>query len=137
LPPRQQLDPPHPAASEPTILETIMANTRSAAAPGLPTNIIPFPMRGPVNADFEPDVKKHSQAFIALSVSWQFAHLDAAGIDRAIEEMGRMNRHGAIRMVRENAEAIRWLYEATDFLIEADTRMQEALSRVITKLEAN
>ena len=45
-------------------------------------------------------------------------------------------RHGAMRMVRENAEAIRFLYEATDFLIEADNRLQESLSRVLTKLEA-
>lgn len=114
-----------------------MTNTRSAADTGLPTNIIPFPMRRPVNADFELNRKDYGQAYLALSVSWQFAHLDAVGMDRALEEMVRMDRQGAVRMLRENAEAIRWLYEATDFLIEVDNRMQESLSRVITKLEAN
>ena len=114
----------------------MQTSTIPAAGIGSPSNVIAFPTRRPPHADFEPDVREHSEAFIALSLSWQFAHLDDAGMDRAVEEMVRVNRREADRMLRDNAAAIRWLYEATDFLIETDTRLHESLSRVMTKMEA-
>ena len=114
----------------------MQTGTHPAEATGLPTNIIPFPTRRPPHSDFEPDLREHSEAFNALSLSWQFAHLDDAGLDRAIEEIVAMNGQVAVRILRENANAIRWLYEATDFLIETDNRMQDSLSRVMTQLEA-
>ena len=115
-----------------------MTNPHPAADTGLPTaTIIAVPTRRPPHADFEPDVQEHSEAFTALALSWQFAHLDDAGMDRAVEEMVRTDRREADRMLRDNAAAIRWLYEATDFLIDTDNRLQESLSRVMTKLEAH
>ena len=110
-------------------------STVPAAAGGLPSNIIPFPMRRPVG-DFEPDRKQFESAYMALCVSWQFADLDATAMDLAIAEMVQMNHHGAMRMVRENAGAISCLYDATDFLIEADNRMQASLWRVLSQMEA-
>ena len=112
-------------------------STNPAADTGSATNIIQFPTRRPPHSDFEPDLRDHDEAFIALSLSWQFAHLDDAGMDRAVEEMVRVNRREADRMLRDNAAAIRWLYEANDFLIDTDNRMQESLSRVLSKMEAN
>ena len=118
-------------------------STVPAAAIGLPSNIIPFPTRSAdigisisitPTVDFEPDAAKTEGAYQALCTTWQFAHLDARGMDRAIEEMIRMG--GASRMVCQNREAIRFLYEAFDFLIEADDRMQASLDRVVTRLEA-
>jgi hypothetical protein len=104
----------------------------------LPTAVvIPFPSRPPRLIEFMPERREMESVYVTLCVSWQFAHLDRAGIDRAVDELVRMNRDGAIRMIRENANAIRWLYEANDFLIEVDARMQESLTRVINKLETN
>ncbi len=75
-----------------------MTSTSSAANTGLPSNIIAFPM-SPPSAEYEPDRQQFEAAYVALCLSWQFAHLDDAGMDRAIEEllrrtpMWRRNHH--------------------------------------------
>ncbi len=56
-------------------------------------------------------------------------------MDSAIEELIRRNRCGASTIIQENAAAIRVLYTSTDFLMEVDTRLQESLGRVLSKLE--
>ena len=111
-----------------------MTSTCSAADTGLPSNIIAFPI-SPPPAEYEPNRQQFEAAYVALCMSWQFAHLDDAGMDRAIEEQVRRDRCGAATIIQENAAAIRVLYTSTDFLMEVDTRLQEALGRVLTKLE--
>ena len=89
---------------------------RPAADTGLPSNIIAFPMLPPP-AEYEPDRQQFEAAYVALCLSWQFAHLDDASMGRAIEELLRRNRCGAATIIQENAAAIRVLYTSTDFLM--------------------
>ena len=47
----------------------------------------------------------------------------------------RRNRFVAATIFQENAAAIRVLYTSNDFLMKVDTRFQEPLGRILTKLE--
>ena len=43
----------------------------------------------------------------------------------------RINRHGAIGMLRENGDALKILVNAANFLEEVDKRMQASVERVL------
>ncbi len=97
-----------------------MTSTCSAADTGLPSKIITFLM-SPPPAKFEPGRQQFEAAFVALCLSWQFAHLDDVGMDRAIEELVRRNRCGAATIIQENVAAIRMLYTSTATAEEKDS----------------
>ena len=101
-----------------------------------PTSALPFPLRKPSEA-FVPDAAQAQQAIAALFITWQFAQLDDAGLDAAIGAIMETDegRHGAVRMIRDNAAAVPFFFRGTDLLMTMDDRLRESLDRLLEKME--